>query len=231
MDKIKLLFVESDATFSYIIKNSLELTGKYEVETASNGKEGLEMFSSFGPDVVVTDVEIPVLDGMDVVKTIREKDEFIPLLLTSGQTGAQNVLNGYKLNINNFIKKPYVSEELDACIQAIRRRINRYSGIREKKDIIRLGKYIFDVNKQTLQYKDIQQKLSNREAQILERLCEHKEQLVLREHLLKEFWEANNFFTSRSLDVFLCKLRKRLSSDPAIKIETVRGKGILLSVT
>ena len=230
MAKTKLLFVEDDITFSYIIKNSLELSGEYEIQTASNGKEGLEMYRTFNPDVIVADIEMPVLDGMEMVKKIRDENESIPILLATGQTNVQNVLKGYKLNADNFIKKPYIPEELDAHIQAIFRRIKNAIIIHAKKDIILLGEYIFNVDKQILQYKNIIYKLTARESQILEKLYEHKGKLISRKKLLEGLWGVNDFFTSRSLDVFLNKLRKRLSHDPNIKIETVRGKGLLLLI-
>jgi DNA-binding response OmpR family regulator len=231
MVKTKLLFVEDDVTFSYVIKNSLELSGKYEIQTASDGKEGLEMYRSFDPDVIVTDIEMPILDGMEMVKKIRDKDESVPILLASGHTNANNVLKGYRLNADNFIKKPYIPEELDAHIQAILRRIKNSIIIYEGKDIISIGEYIFNRDKQVLQYKNIIHKLTDRESQILEKLYEQKGELTTREHLLEELWGVKDFFTSRSLDVFINRLRKRFSRDPNIKIKTVRGKGLLLSIT
>jgi len=230
MSKTKLLFVEDDTTFSYIIKNSLELSEEYEIQTASNGKEGLEMYRTFSPDVIVADIEMPVLDGLEMVKKIREKNESIPILLATGQTNVQNVLKGYKLNIDNFIKKPYIPEELDAHIQAILRRIKNSLLIHAKKDLILIGEYIFNADKQILQYKNIIHKLTTRESQILEKLYEQKGKLITRDSILEGLWGANDFFTSRSLDVFINRLRKRLSRDLNIKIETVRGKGFLLSV-
>lgn len=230
MKKIKLLFVDNDVEFSYIIKKSFELTGKYKVKTALDEKEGREIFFTFNPDIVVANIGIP--DGMAMVKIIREKDELIPVFLTSGQISVSDILRDNKPDIDNFIKKPYVSEELDAYIQITLRRIHLYLRVyeEEEKDIIRLGKYFFDVDKQTLQNNGVNQILSNRESLILERLCERKGKVVLRKQLLNEFWEDSNFFTSRSLDVLLCKLRKRLSDDPTIKIKTIRKKGFLLLI-
>ena len=230
MSKIKLLFVEDDISFSYIIKNSLELSGKYEIQTALNGKEGLEIYQTFNPDVIVADIEMPVLDGMEMVKKIRDKNESIPILLATGQTNVQNVLKGYKLNIDNFIKKPYIPEELDAHIQAVLRRIKNFIIIHEKKNLLLMGEYIFNVDKQILQYKTIIYKLTAREGQILEKLYEQKGRLVPRKSLLEELWGANDFFTSRSLDVFINRLRKILSHDSNVKIETMRGRGFLLSI-
>ena len=230
MFKTKLLFVEDDIPFSYIIKNSLELSGKYEIQTALNGEEGLKIYQSFNPDVIVADIEMPVLDGMEMVKRIRAKNEFVPILLATGHTHAQNVLKGYKLNIDNFIKKPFIPEELDAHIQAVLRRIKNSLIIHEKKDLIIMGEYIFNVDKQMLQYKTVIHKLTPRESQILENLYEQKGRLISRESLLEKLWGVNDFFSSRSLDVFIHRLRKRLSHDSNIKIETVRGNGFLLSI-
>ncbi|MDR2620977.1 MAG: response regulator transcription factor [Dysgonamonadaceae bacterium] len=230
MAKTRLLFVEDDATFSYVIKNSLELSGKYEVQTALDGKEGLEMYHSFNPDVIVADIEMPVLDGMEMVKKIRNTDESIPILLASGQTHVQNVLKGYRLNADNFIKKPYIPEELDAHIQAILRRIKNSIINYEGKNIILIGEYIFNKGMETLQYKDIIYKLTARESQVLEKLYEQKGELITRKYLLEELWGVADFFSSRSLAVFINTLRKRFSCDPNIKIKTVRGKGLILSV-
>lgn len=230
MGRIKLLFVEDDATFSYIVKSSLELNGKYEIQTASNGKEGLKMYSTFDPDVIVADIEMPVLDGMEMIREIRIRDKSIPVLLASGHTDALDVLKGYNLDVDNFIKKPYIPAELDAHIQAILRRINKPLSISEKRNIFQLGEYLFNVDEQILQYKEIKYRLTTRESQILEILYEQKGKLVLQEYLLKKLWNANDFYTSRSLAVFVSKLRKYLSSDPTVKIETVRGKGLSLSI-
>ena len=230
MNKTKLLFVGDDVSFSNITKISLELDGKYEVQTTLHGEEGLEMFHSFCPDVVVVDAEMQVMDGMEMIKKIRNKDEYVPILLASGQTNVQNVLNGYKLNIDNFIKKPYVPAELDAHIQAILRRIKNSIIIHGKKDTVFIGEYIFNKEKQILQYRNIIQKLTDRETQILEMLYEQKGNLVFRQDILKELWGKSDFFTSRSLDVSICGLRKLVSHDPNIKIETIRGKGFLFQV-
>lgn len=230
MDKIKLLFVEDDATFSYIVKNSLEVTGKYEVQTASNGKEGLELYSAFEPDVIVADIEMPILDGMEMVKEIRDRDKSVPVLLATGRIDPQYVINGYELDVDNFVKKPYIPEELDAHIQAILKRTNDSLNIYNKGNVIRLGKYFFNADKRILQYKGTEYRLTDRETRILEILSRQKGELVLRKYLLKKLWNIDDVYTSRSLSVFVSKLRNYLSFDPEIKIETVRGEGLLLSI-
>jgi DNA-binding response OmpR family regulator len=231
MEKIKLLFVEDDVSFAFVIKGSLELSGVYAVQTASNGKEGLEVFETFKPDVIVSDIEMPVLDGMEMIKQIRQKNEFIPILFATGRTNAQDVLDGYKLNVDNFIKKPFLPEELNAHIQAIFKRTRIISLSGNSKNIVSVGQYIFNIDRQLLQWQYETYKLTSREAEILSRLYEQKGDLVKRDCLLEELWGINDFFTSRSLDVFIAALRKYLSHDPNILIETIRGKGLRLLIS
>ena len=230
MEKIKLLFVEDDTSFAYIVKGSLELTGIYQVQTAFNGKEGLNAYYSFNPDVIVSDIEMPEIDGMEMVSQIRKVNEAIPILLASGYTNAQYVLDGYKLNVDNFIKKPFLPEELNAHIQAVLKRSRMLSNL-NNTDSIYLGDYVFNTDKQYLQYKNTKYKLTARETKILYKLYENRGNVVNRGELLEELWGMNDFFTSRSLDVYINSLRKYLSLDSKIGIETIRGKGLVLNIT
>ncbi|MDR0733244.1 MAG: response regulator transcription factor [Dysgonamonadaceae bacterium] len=230
MNKIKLLFIDADTALAHSVKTNLEQIYEYEVQTVLDGEKSVKMYFVFHPDVVVADIGATEPDGMDTAKEIRKWDATVPILLTVDAADVRNVLEDYKLNADNLIKKPYTPEELDAHIQAILKRSYNSFTVYENRDTILLGKYIFNVDKQILQYKNIVRKLSYRETQILNRLCEKKGSVVLREHLLKEFWKVDNLYSSRSLDVFISKLRKYLSQDTAIKIETIRGKGLLLSV-
>lgn len=229
MEKIKLLFVEDDISFAFIVKGCLELTGIYQVQTASNGKEGLDAYYSFSPDVIVADIEMPVLDGMEMISLIRKTNESIPILFASGYTNAQYVLDGYKLNVDNFIKKPFLPEELGAHIQAVLKRTRMFSSVNTPKNLY-LGDTVFNTDKQYLQYKDTKHKLSIRETEILGKLYENQGNVVKRDELLKELWGTSDFFTSRSLDVYINSLRKYLSLDPKVTIETIRGKGLVLNI-
>jgi len=230
MEIIKLLFVDDDTSFAFIVKGSLELTGLYQVQTAFNGKEGLDSFYAFNPDVVVADIAMPVLDGMAMISQIRKTNESVPILFASGHTNARQVLECYKLNVDNFIKKPFLPEELDAHIQAILRRTKMFSNPRNEENIY-LGDFVFNTDKQYLQYENKKYKISARESRILHKLYENKGNVVKRDELLREIWGTNDFFTSRSLDVFINLLRKRLSLDSKINIETIRGKGLALNIT
>jgi len=229
MEKIKLLFVEDDTSFAFVVKGSLELSGLYQVETAFNGKEGLDAYDSFNPDVIVADIEMPVMDGMEMVSLIRKKNEGIPILFATGHTSAQCVLDGYKLNVDNFIKKPFLPEELNAHIQAILKRSRIVFNLGNVNNIY-LGNYIFNTDKRYLQCNNTKHKLTSREADILYKLYENKGNVVKRNELLEKLWGISDFFTSRSLDVYINSLRKYLSLDPKINIETIRSKGLVLNI-
>ena len=227
MGKMKLLFVEDDTMLAFMLKKGLELLGKYEVCTVHNGLEGIEAYFRFQPDIIVTDVQMPVLDGVEMTKHIRKKDKMIPIIFASGIT---TVMAGYESDIDFFIKKPFCPAELDAHIQAIFKRRKIFFSDYVPKEIVSIGRYMFHIDKKTLQYKDISYKLTERGARILERLYEKKGRLVKREDLLDELWGTSHFFNSRSLDVFVYSLRKCLSLDPNIELKTIRGTGLALIV-
>jgi len=229
MEKTKLLYVEDDVSFTYVVKGSLELTGNYVIQTAGNGKEGLDAYYSFNPDIIVADIEMPVMDGMKMVSEIRKTDEMIPIMFATGYTNAQYVLDGYKLNVDNFIKKPYLPEELNAHIQAILKRAHIMFNA-NNINAIHLGNYVFNMNNQSLQCKNAKYKLTARGTKILYKLYENKGCAVNRSDILDDIWGMNNYFSSRSLDVYITALRKYLSLDPKVNIETIRGKGFALSV-
>ena len=231
MNKIKLLFVEDDISFAYITKATLELTGHYEVYTASNGKEGLELYKQFQPDVIVADIEMPIMNGFEMVEKIRKDNTFVPILFASAQTAPKNVLDGYKLNVDNFIKKPFLPEELNMHIQAIIKRIHFLKPVPDKNTIAVLGNYTFNVSLRLLKIGSKLQKLTDREAKILWKLYENRGEIVKKDLLLKEFWGINDFFTARSLDVFISTLRKYLSEDPNVVIETLRKERLRLVIS
>jgi DNA-binding response OmpR family regulator len=227
MDMIKLLFVEDDPSFSFVVKASLELTGRYEVCAALNGKQGLEAYASFAPDIIVSDIEMPVMNGLQMVQLIRQQNSHIPILFATARTKAQDVLDGYQLNVDNFIKKPFIPDELDAHIRAIMKRIKERVIVVNQKDVL-LGEYRFNVETRMLQWRNEKQKLTQRETDILWLLYESKGELVKRNVILEKLWGISDFFTSRSLDVFVNALRKYLSFDLTIQIQTVHREGLCL---
>ena len=227
METIKLLLVEDDANLGYIIKSGMEdVVGGYEVDMASNGEKGLERFRIFAPDIIVSDVEMPVMNGYELVKKIRQTDLNVPVILASAKTNPKDVTAGYEAGANNYIKKPFTAEELDAHIKALIKRQPR-----SKSAMLKIGEYTFDPKNLTLTFNDSKKiELTAREAQILELLLQHKGELVKREDILKKFWDekTDNVFASRSLDVFISKLRGYLSKDASISIRNVKPVGLIL---
>lgn len=230
---IKLLLVEDDASLAYIEKTGLEdIIGGYDVTTATNGKEGLRAWQETKPDVIISDIDMPVMNGFEMVERIRETDGDVIIIFTSALTSPNDVKAGYRLGVNNYVKKPFVPEELDAHIQALMKM--RGGGKTQKETShYRLGKYTLDADHATLRNDDTneQQTITQREAQILQLLAENKNNVVRREAILSRFWNTeDDYFASRSLDVFVNKLRKLLSDEPRITLKTVRGVGLQLIV-
>lgn len=228
---IKLLLVEDDANLCYIIQGGLEdMIGGYEVQTASNGEEGIHLWREWKPDVIVSDIEMPVMDGYEMVRRIRRVDGIIPILFTSGRISPKDVVKGYELGVNNYIKKPFLAEELNAHITALLRLTN---GIRscDVSSVYAIGYlYEFDAGQAILRQKNGEEKtLTEREAHLMRMLCEHKGEVVKREMILSQLWNTDDdYFASRSLDVFVSRLRKLLSEDDSVQIKTVKGVGLVL---
>lgn len=229
---IKLLLIEDDINLCYILKSSLEeLIGDYEVTTASNGEEGLQILASnYIPDIIVSDIDMPVLNGLDMVKHIRKSNTEIPIIFATAKKTSNDVTAGYDSGVDNYIKKPFLPEELNAHIKALLR-IKNNQIIKPKEEACRIGKYIFDPKLYYLEYESEKQNLTSREAQLLTLLYDNKGQVVLREDILNKFWGTNDYFTSRSLDVFISKMRRYLSEDRTVSIKNIKGVGLILECT
>lgn len=230
---IKVLLVEDDKNLCFILRSSLEqMIGGYQVTVATNGREGLEALEREAFDVVVSDVEMPVMDGKEMTHAIRERHPNLAIILITGLTTARDVINGYQSGADFYIKKPFLPEELDAHIQAILRmkRENRPAPIAEKetKETYMIGQYRFVSSGNQLLFGDERQNLTPKEARILEMLCQRKGEVVNRDEILTAIWETADFYSSRSLDVFITKLRKYLSKDPHITLKVLKGVGICL---
>lgn len=228
---IKLLLVEDDPTLSYIIQSGLQdIIGGYEVITAANGAEGLQAWQEHHPDVIISDIDMPVMNGFQMVERIRETDGDTPIVFASALTSPKDVREGYKIGVNNYIKKPFVPDELDAHIHGLLK-MKEGTKTRNESGFHKIGSYTLDAEHATLRNDDTNTKkiLTVREAQILQLLAENKNETVKREAILSRFWNTeDDYFASRTLDVFVAKLRKLLEDDPQVSIKTIRGVGLML---
>jgi len=236
---IKLLLVEDDDILGFIIKEGMELVGDYEVMWCQNPKAGLLAFDAFLPDVVVSDVEMPGMTGLEMVKIIRQKNPHIPIILETGVSSGKTIVEAYSIGIDNYIKKPFLPAELDAYIQALLRRIvaapNPVSITVEpvvptNEYVHFFGKYKFDSKRQLLESPNKRVELSVTESTLLELLVKNQGKLVTKDMIASDVWGGNQYMNIQSLDVFLHNLRKYLVDDSDIRIKTVRGVGYVFEV-
>lgn len=227
-DKIKVLLVEDETTLAMIIKDTLE-EGEFIIHTATDGEEGLRMFFDIRPDVLVADVMMPRMDGFEMVRRIRQTDKQTPVLFLTARSAINDVVVGFELGANDYLKKPFGMQELIIRIKALAGKAFTFT---EEKQVTQfeIGNYLFDSIAQTLAHAGIKQELSHRESEILKRLCENRNRIVNTQNVLLDLWGDDSFFNSRSLHVFITKLRHKLSDDEQIRIVNVRGIGYKLIV-
>jgi DNA-binding response OmpR family regulator len=229
MREIKVLLVEDDPACSQVVKDSLELMGGYDVCVAGNGAEGCEAYKTFRPDLIVSDVEMPKMSGFEMVKCIRDEDPAIPIIMASAKTDPKDLAKGFHLDIDDYVKKPYLPAELNLHIKAVlRRTVIQENPVPDKTMLYSIGAYLFNPCIHLLKWGEEEFELTARESQILEMLYKQKGEIVKREDILQRFWTKDDFYASRSLDVFVSRLRKYLGKDTSIQIQTVRGEGLCM---
>ncbi len=221
MNKIKVLLVEDEPALSMIVKDALEKR-EFSVECAENGYIGLEMFHKIKPDIVVADIMMPKMDGFSMAQLIRQSDKQTPILFLSAKSRTDDVVQGFEIGGNDYLKKPFGMDELIVRIKAL---LNRVQNEIPQNKIYQIGEYTFDPIQQKLVHSQKTEVLSHREAAILERLCSNQNNIVENKAVLMELWGDDSFFNTRSLHVFIVKLRKKLSFDSRIQIINIRGIG------
>ena len=221
----KILLVEDNETLGYVLKEYLEWKG-FELAWAKDGAAGLQYFERYPVDLCLLDIMMPEKDGFSLAADIRAQAPDTPLIFLTARALKVDVLKGFGLGADDYIVKPVDEEELTARIQAVLRRTSEPG--EETSTFFQIGAYRFDPSNQKLHYGEGVQLLTEREAQLLSLLCQRKEQLLSRSKVLKTLWNQNDYFTRRSMDVFISRLRKYLSKDPDIEIKNVYGSGFIL---
>lgn len=225
--KHKILIVEDDPNLGIIVKESFETRG-FEARLSENGKKGYTEYVRWKPDVCILDIMMPEKDGFTLAEEIRATDQHTPIIFLTARSFNEDVLKAFAIGADDYIKKPFSMEELIYRTKAILKRLSGIGLEFSKTFEYPLGKYHFDYRHLTLTYNNKQQKLTSREADLLKLLCDHKNQVLDRGETLKKLWGDDNFFTGRSLDVFITKIRKYLKEDDDVEIINVRGKGYKL---
>lgn len=223
MSKVKVLLAEDEASLGMIVKESLE-TRDFLVFLAEDGEQAVEIYKKKQPDILVLDVMMPKKDGFSVAEDIRKENKRIPIIFLTAKSQTSDVLEGFHKGGNDYLKKPFSIEELIVRIKALLDRIE----IKSNVDHITIGKYIFNLTKQTLEIDNNIEQLTHREAELLFYLFEKKNEILDRSFILNKLWGNDDFFNARSMDVFISKLRKKLKKDETIQILNVRGFGYKL---
>lgn len=224
----KVLLIEDEWQLGQIVKDSLEMRG-FEMLYASDGKEGLDLYQQHKPDVVVLDIMMPNMDGFTVTTEIRKQDKVTPIIFLTAKSQTADVVKGFELGGNDYLKKPFSMDELIVRIKALLQRFNDQPAQEASgADVIQIGQYHFNYTKQTLTRNHETAFLSHREAEILRRLSENLNQVIERKSVLLDLWGDDSFFNARSMDVFITKLRRYLKDDPRVQIVNIRGVGYKL---
>ena len=226
MKSAKIFLVEDDLSFGSVLKSYLELND-YQVDWIDDGKYAVEHFRKGTFDICILDVMLPHVDGFTIAGEIRKINNTIPVVFLTAKKLKEDVLKGYGAGGDDYITKPFDTEILIAKIRAILARREFQSGTR---DIYEIGKFVFNARLRILSGGEEEKKLSPKEAQLLELLALNPNELISREMALKKIWGSDDYFTARSMDVYITKLRKFLSEDPRLNIKNIHGAGFLLIV-
>ena len=204
-----------------IVSETLESRG-YEVVLEEDGGKAVQRFAETKPDVCVLDIMLPNKDGFAIADEIRESDTEVPIIFLSAKSQTADVVNGFKMGANDYIRKPFSIEELIVRIENVMR---HKTAPAEDQEEVKIGQYTFNSLRQTLNHPAEQRKLSYRESELLRLLYENRDKIVERSEILTLLWGSDSFFNSRTLDVYITKLRGYLKHDPFIEIITIKGIG------
>ena len=224
----QILLVEDDVNFGTVLRDYLQLNG-YKVVLARNGLEGFEKFKKNEFDICILDVMMPYKDGFTLAKEIRSNDKSIPIVFLTAKSMKEDVLKGYKIGADDYLTKPFDAEILLKKLEVLIQRTEKSVQKSKPKSRIVIGDFIFNPRLRTLTYKkDTPTNLSPKENQLLLMLVETQNDLLSRNKALEEIWNDDNYFTSRSMDVYIVKLRKYLRQDTSVEIANIHGEGFRL---
>lgn len=231
----KILLVEDDQNFGDVLRSYLDMHD-FDVTLATDGQKGLDAFQKDKFDLCIFDVMMPRLSGFELAERVRAQDKETPIIFLTARTMKDDVLNGFKLGADDYITKPFNSEELLARIQVILRRSSGPADMEDEKTEFEFGQFHFNFPLRILTFEGEQEKnkkkekLSPKEAQLLRLFAIRKNDILSRSEALTKIWGEDNYFTARSMDVFVTKLRKYLKLDENIEIVNIHGNGFQLLV-
>lgn len=228
MENKRLLLVEDDLNLGIVLKDFLEMQG-FSVIHCEDGKSGLKAVTEEKFQLAILDVMLPYIDGFTLADYIRKKNKKIPLIFLTAKSLKEDKINGFKKGADDYITKPFSTEELVLRINAVLRRTNGDYEF-DTPEVYNLGSYEFNFTEQILKYHSKERYLTKKEADVLKMLCRYKNKLLKREIVLTEIWGNNDYFMGRSMDVYISKLRKMLKDDQRISIINIHNMGFKLVV-
>jgi two-component system, OmpR family, response regulator VicR len=228
--KARILYVEDDPTLSLITKENLEMRG-FLVDFCEDGIQALDRLRDNSYDLCILDVMLPKMDGFTLAEKIREENSEIPILFLTARTSMEDRIHGLQLGADDYITKPFSMEELVLKIEIFLKRSRIISRKSPQAASAILGRMVLDPANQVLTIGDKSHPLTYRECELLKMFAENINQVIRREEILVKIWGNDQFFSSRSLDVFISRLRKLLQSDPSVKIENIHNIGYRLKIS
>ena len=224
-ENLKILLCEDDENLGMLLREYLQAKG-YEAVLCPDGEAGYREFQKTKFDICVLDVMMPKKDGFSLAQDIRQQNAELPIIFLTAKTLKEDILEGFKIGADDYITKPFSTEELVMRIEAILRRVK---GKKTRENTIyHIGRFTFDTQKQLLSIGDKQTKLTTKENELLALLCAHANEILQRDYALKTIWIDDNYFNARSMDVYITKLRKHLKDDDQIEIINIHGRGYKL---
>jgi DNA-binding response OmpR family regulator len=226
---VNVLLVEDDPSLGFVVKDNLELRG-FKVTLTTDGELGWQAFESETFNIVILDVMMPKVDGFTLLKQIRSKDQYTPVFMLTARTLLEDKLTGLSNGADDYIVKPFSMDELVLRMEVFLKR-TRYAPIDQANSQICKGSISFYPNELRIEIKGVEQRLTQREADLLLLFCNHANEVVKREYILEQLWGTNDYFMGRSLDVFITRLRKILKPDPRINIINLQSVGFKFECT
>ncbi|MDD2562695.1 MAG: response regulator transcription factor [Salinivirgaceae bacterium] len=223
--KHSIFLVEDDINFGTVLRSYLEMN-QFDVEWIDDGQRAIEEFTKGKYDLCILDIMLPHADGYTIAKHVRANDPIVPFIFLTAKTLKEDMIEGFRLGADDYITKPFDSEVLLYKIKAIiRRRQELFQG---KDNPLSIGKYEYIPTTRILKLENSEERLSPKEGKLLYMLAKNVNQVVVRDIVLREIWGDSNYFTARSMDVYITKLRKFLKEDSSLKIENIHGSGYML---
>jgi DNA-binding response OmpR family regulator len=224
----RILLVEDDPSLAFVIKDNLTVRG-YEVTHCTDGEQGQQIFDQRAFDICILDVMMPRKDGFSLAQFIRQKNDQIPILFVTAKTMLEDKIAGFSVGGDDYIVKPFSMDELCLRIEVFLKR-SAVNSSTQSGDVFTLGQFSFDSRNYLLHHPAGSKTLTQKEAEVFQLLCKHKNRVLKREEILKTVWGSDDYFLGRSMDVFISKLRKYLKDDPAVQIVNYHGVGFRLEV-